>query len=143
MIRSGDAGFYQWAAFQWPTSDLLGAGGDDVLTFGCNEANGVMYDALALEITNTSANPSVTGWTDYTWVTGPNDNNDEFPNDAASLQPTEIIVPEPSSAALAIAGIVLAAVCCTRLRTYNSRSEAKTTRTSVTFFKSASLVNRT
>ncbi len=46
MVRSGDAGFYQWAAFQWPTSDLLAAGGDDVLTFGCNQADGVMYDAL-------------------------------------------------------------------------------------------------
>jgi hypothetical protein len=67
-----------------------------------------MWDALRMEITNTSANPAVTGWTDYTWVTGPNDNNDEFPNDAASQQPTEVIVPEPSTVALLCAAAVLA-----------------------------------
>ena len=29
-----------------------------------------MYDAMRMEITNTSADPSVTGWYDYAWVTG-------------------------------------------------------------------------
>jgi hypothetical protein len=109
MVRSGDAGFYQWAAFQWPTSDLLAAGGNDEMTFSCNEADGVMWDALRMEITNTSADPAVTGWNDYTWVTGPNDSNNEFPNDAASQQPTEIIVPEPSTAGLVMVAAALAA----------------------------------
>jgi Polysaccharide lyase family 4, domain III/Polysaccharide lyase family 4, domain II len=69
MARSGMYGYYQWAAFEWPTSDLLAAGGDNILTFSVNNANGVMYDALRMEISNAGANPSTTGWHDYEYVT--------------------------------------------------------------------------
>ena len=70
MLRSGDAGFYQWAAFQFPTSDLLtGENADDEFTFSVSQSAGVEYDALRMEITTTSADPSVTGWYDYAWVT--------------------------------------------------------------------------
>ncbi|MGA2440215.1 MAG: polysaccharide lyase family protein [Tepidisphaeraceae bacterium] len=69
MVRSGDAGFYQWAAFQFPTSDLNAVGTDNEFTFGVSaHTDGVMYDALRMEITNTSANPSVTGWYDYNYI---------------------------------------------------------------------------
>jgi rhamnogalacturonan endolyase len=68
--RSGDAGFYQWGVFEFPTSDLNAAGVDDEFTFGVsNHTYGVMYDALRMEITNTSANPAVTGWYDYNYLT--------------------------------------------------------------------------
>jgi rhamnogalacturonan endolyase len=71
MVRSGDAGFYQWAAFQFPVSDLNAVGADNEFTFGVSaHADGVMYDALRMEITNTSASPSVTGWDDYTYING-------------------------------------------------------------------------
>ena len=71
MARSGDAGFYQWAAFQFPVADLNAAGAEDVLTLSPSaHADGVMYDALRMEITNTSANPSVTGWDDYNYING-------------------------------------------------------------------------
>ncbi len=71
MVRSGDSGFYQWAAFQFPTSDLSAVGTDNEFTFGVSShTDGVMYDALRMEITNTSAAPSVTGWDDYTYING-------------------------------------------------------------------------
>jgi rhamnogalacturonan endolyase len=71
MVRSGDAGFYQWAAFQFPTSDLSAVGTDNEFTFGVSaHTDGVMYDALRMEITNTSASPSTTGWDDYTYING-------------------------------------------------------------------------
>ena len=80
MIRSGDAGFYQWAAFQFPSSDLNAAGVGDEFTFGVSaHTDGVMYDALRMEITNTSAAPSTTGWYDYTYING---SSQTAPNDA-------------------------------------------------------------
>jgi len=72
MTRSGEAGYYQWLAFQFPMADLLPAGQEDVLTFSVSTTNGVMYDALRMEITNKSASPSATGWHDYEYITGPN-----------------------------------------------------------------------
>lgn len=54
--------------FQWDSSALAAAGQDNVLTFDVNRAQGVMYDALRMEITSTSAAPSVTGWHDYEYV---------------------------------------------------------------------------
>ncbi len=108
MVRSGDAGFYQWAAFQFPTSDLLTAdNANDEFTFSVSQSEGVMYDAMRMEITNTSADPSVTGWYDYAWVTGTN--SQVLANDAVS-QPVVETVPEPSSAALVMVGIALAAL---------------------------------
>ena len=57
MVRSGVAGEYEFLAFQFPTSDLNAAGADNVFTFGVSQTDGVMYDALRMEITNTSASP--------------------------------------------------------------------------------------
>lgn len=68
-VRSGLSGYYQWIAYEWPASDLLPAGQDNVLTFSVKGATGVMYDALRLEISANGANPSVTGWHDYEYVT--------------------------------------------------------------------------
>jgi hypothetical protein len=39
------------------------------MTFSVSTTDGVMYDALRMEITNTSASPSVTGWHDYEYIT--------------------------------------------------------------------------
>ena len=68
MVRSGLSGYTQWIAFEWPTSDLKPAGQDNVLTLGVSQVDGVMLDALRMEITNTSADPAVTGWNDYEYV---------------------------------------------------------------------------
>jgi rhamnogalacturonan endolyase len=70
MVRSGLSGTYQWVVFQWNTSQLNPPGQDNVITLNVNRANGVMYDALRLEITNTSADPAVTGWNDYEYLYG-------------------------------------------------------------------------
>ena len=87
QIRSGVAGFYQWAAFQFPIADLNAAGVADVLTLSPSaHTDGVMYDALRMEITNTSASPTVTGWHDYTYISG---STQVAPNDALGLTPTE------------------------------------------------------
>ncbi|MGA2582207.1 MAG: polysaccharide lyase family protein [Tepidisphaeraceae bacterium] len=73
MYRSGDAGFYFWLVFEFPTSDLKAAGtttaNDNVLTLSASQSDGVMYDALRMEIDNESANPTDTGWDDYYYVT--------------------------------------------------------------------------
>ena len=83
MIRSGDAAFYQWAAFEFPTTDLNAAGVDDEFTLGVSaHTDGVMYDALRMEITNTSANPTVTGWHDYTYITDISGSTSAAANDA-------------------------------------------------------------
>jgi hypothetical protein len=111
MARSGDAGFYQWAAFQFPESDLIQTdGADNMFTFSVSTNDGVMYDALRMEITNTSADPSLTGWYDYAWVTGPN--SQVLANDAVGQEIAETIVPEPSAAAMAAAAIALILLCC-------------------------------
>ena len=67
-VRSGLSGYYQWIAFQFPVSSLKPAGEDNVLTIGVSQTYGAMDDALRLELTNTSAAPSVTGWNDYEFV---------------------------------------------------------------------------
>jgi Polysaccharide lyase family 4, domain III/Polysaccharide lyase family 4, domain II/PEP-CTERM motif len=104
MVRSGDAGFYQWAAFQFPTSDLNAVGADDEFTFGVSaHTDGVMYDALRMEITNTSANPSTTGWYDYTYING---GTQIAPNDAIGQTAVNAFVPEPSGLALAAAMVI-------------------------------------
>jgi autotransporter-associated beta strand protein len=94
MIRSGDAAFYQWAAFQFPTSELKAAGALDQFTFGVSShTDGVMYDALRMEITNTSASPTVTGWDDYNYITSSTLNQ----NDAISKSVTDTFAPQPAS----------------------------------------------
>ncbi len=67
-VRSGLSGYYQWIAFQFPVSSLSPAGADNVLTIGVSQTYGAMDDALRLELTNTSAAPSVSGWNDYEFV---------------------------------------------------------------------------
>ncbi|MGA2232999.1 MAG: polysaccharide lyase family protein, partial [Tepidisphaeraceae bacterium] len=94
MIRSGDAGFYQWAAFQFPTSDLNSAGALDQFTFGVSShTDGVMYDALRMEITNTSASPTTTGWYDYNYITS----STLGQNDAVSHAASNSFAPQPAA----------------------------------------------
>ncbi len=45
-------------------------GQDNVITFNVGRTQGVMYDALRMEITNTSALHESTGWNDYAVVYG-------------------------------------------------------------------------
>lgn len=70
MARSGLAGTYQWVVFQWNTSQLNPPGQDNVITLSVNRPEGVMYDALRMEITNQSAAPATTGWNDYEFLYG-------------------------------------------------------------------------
>jgi hypothetical protein len=81
-VRSGFSGTTQWVVFQWNTSQLNPAGMDNVITFNVNRTQGVMYDALRTEITNTSADHTVTGWNDYEFLYGTTDEpaNDAIPN---------------------------------------------------------------
>jgi hypothetical protein len=58
MARSSNSGYYQWIVYEWPTSDLVAAGGNNVLTFSVSQPDGVMYDALRMEISANGANPS-------------------------------------------------------------------------------------
>lgn len=79
MVRSGFEGTYQWVVFQWNTSLLNPPGQDNVISLSVNRQEGVMYDAMRLEIANTSADHTVTGWNDYEYLFG---NTYEAANDA-------------------------------------------------------------
>lgn len=68
QVRSGLAGTTQWVVFQFPSTLLKAAGTDNALTFNTDHTQGVMYDALRMEITNLSAAPSTTGLHDYEYV---------------------------------------------------------------------------
>jgi hypothetical protein len=68
-VRSGFSGTYQWVVFQWNTSQLNPPGMDNVINFNVGRTEGVMYDALRMEMTNTSADHTVTGWNDYEFLT--------------------------------------------------------------------------
>jgi hypothetical protein len=82
-VRSGFSGTYQWVVFQWNTNQLNPPGQDNVITFHVSRIQGVMYDALRAEITNTSAGHNVTGWNDYEFLYG---TTDEPANDAVGNQ---------------------------------------------------------
>ncbi len=82
-VRSGFSGTYQWVVFQWNTNQLNPPGQDNVITFHVGRTQGVMYDALRAEITNTSADHNVTGWNDYEVLYG---STDEPANDAVGNQ---------------------------------------------------------
>jgi len=111
MVRSGDAGFYQWAAFQFPTTDLLtSTNANNEFTFSVSQSDGVEYDAMRMEITNTSANPTTTGWYDYTWVTGAN--TQVNPDDSTSQEIAQ--TPEPSAAAILVVASAFAVLRRTR-----------------------------
>ena len=81
MIRSGLAGYYEWGALEWNTSVLKPAGQDNVLTLTVSTPDGVMWDAMRMEIGSHSANPSVTGWHDYSWANGVNIGTFVYTND--------------------------------------------------------------
>jgi len=80
MIRSGLSGYYEWGALEWPTSVLKAAGQDNVMTITVSQPDGVMWDAMRLEIGAKSANPTVTGWYDYGY--GNTGNTFTYQNDA-------------------------------------------------------------
>ena len=82
-VRSGFSGTYQWVVFQWPVSALNAPGQDNLITFHVSRTQGDEYDALRMEISNTSANPAVTGWNDYDYVDA---TTSTFANDAAVNQ---------------------------------------------------------
>jgi rhamnogalacturonan endolyase len=68
--RSGLSGYYEWVAFQWPVADLNPPGKDNVITVQVSSPGSCnMDDALRFELSANGAQPSVTGWNDYTWVT--------------------------------------------------------------------------
>jgi len=79
MQRSNVSAHYVWAVFEFPVSDLKAAGEDNVLTLNVTSGWGLMWDALRMEITNTSSNPTVTGWNDYTYISP---TTTTLPNDA-------------------------------------------------------------
>jgi hypothetical protein len=69
-VRSGLSGRYQWVVFEWPTSDLVANGSQDTLQLSVSgNVQGVEYDALRMEISQSGANPNTTGWYDYEYVT--------------------------------------------------------------------------
>jgi hypothetical protein len=68
QARSGLSGTYQWVVFQWNTAQLNPPGADNVITFHVDRTQGVMYDALRMEITNNSAAHEATGWNDYEFL---------------------------------------------------------------------------
>jgi hypothetical protein len=69
-VRSGFSGTTQWVVFQWNTSQLNPPGQDNVITFHVGRTQGIMYDALRAEITNSSADHTATGWNDYEFLYG-------------------------------------------------------------------------
>jgi hypothetical protein len=69
-VRSGLSGTYQWVVFQWNTNQLNPPGMDNMLTFNVDRTQGVMYDALRMEITDKSAAHEATGWNDYEYMYG-------------------------------------------------------------------------
>jgi hypothetical protein len=81
-VRSGLSGYTQWIAYQWDTSVLNAPGADNTLTFSVSQTQGVEYDALRMELTNTSADPAVRGWNDYEFLYKTTDTkaNDSLPN---------------------------------------------------------------
>jgi hypothetical protein len=81
--RSGLSGYYEWVAFQWPISALNPAGEDNVITVQVSSSGSCnMDDALRFELSVNGAQPSVTGWNDYTYVTSGTTTpaNDAVPN---------------------------------------------------------------
>jgi hypothetical protein len=68
--RSGLSGYTQWVTFQWPVSALNPVGADNVITTSVSGVNSNdSDDAIRLELSNSGADPAVTGWHDYYFVT--------------------------------------------------------------------------
>ncbi len=89
MVRSGLSGTYQSVVFQWDASQLNAPGQDNVIALSVNRQEGVMYDALRMEITNASADPANTGWNDYEYLYGSTDKpaNDALPSNGTPVSP--------------------------------------------------------
>jgi len=58
-------------------------GGGQRDNLSTNRSQGVMYDALRMEITNKSANHNITGWNDYEFI---DVSTDQPANDSLSNQ---------------------------------------------------------
>jgi len=69
QVRSGISGTYQWVVFQWPLGALNAPGADNLLSLSVDQSQGVMYDALRMEIAGASAAPATRAWYDYEYVT--------------------------------------------------------------------------
>lgn len=83
MERSGLSGYTQWVAFQWPVSLLKPVGTDNVITTSVSGVNSNdSDDAIRLELSNSGADPAVTNWHDYYFVTSgkTTPSNDTVPN---------------------------------------------------------------
>ena len=91
MVRSGNSGTYEFLVFEFPIADLNAANALDQFTFSVSQADGDMYDALRMELSVLGANPSVTGWEDYYYITGAN--TQVAPNNAYGLTAQELIYP--------------------------------------------------
>jgi hypothetical protein len=73
MIRSGLSGYTQWFVMEFPASALNQTpGGSNEITVSLSQTDGAQDDAWRLELTNNTSNPTVTGWNDYTYITGTN-----------------------------------------------------------------------
>jgi hypothetical protein len=73
VIRSGLSGYTQWFVMEFPTSALNQTpGGSNEITVTMSQEYGAEDDAWRLELTNNTSNPTVTGWNDYTYITGAN-----------------------------------------------------------------------
>jgi hypothetical protein len=107
--RSGLSGYYQWMVFEWPTSDLVAAGGDNDLTLSVSGGGGNLYDALRMEISAKGANPSVTNWHDYEYISSNGTDTSENPavsnNNTGTVvvgqSPSFTLSPSPSSLSVA------------------------------------------
>jgi hypothetical protein len=84
--RSGLSGYTQWFVMEFPASALNQTpGGSNEITISMSQTYGSEDDAIRLELTNSTSNPSVTGWQDYTYIYGSGAtqytlNNDAVPN---------------------------------------------------------------
>lgn len=94
--RSGLSGYYQWMVFEWPTSDLVAAGGNNDLTLSVNGGGGNLYDALRMEISAKGANPSVTGWHDYEYLSSNGTDTPENPAVSNNNTGTVVVGQTPS-----------------------------------------------
>ena len=81
-VRSGLSGFTQWFVMQWDATALNPVGADNVITISMSQSGGTSDDAIRLELTNVSANPTLRGWNDYEFLYGSTDipANDALPN---------------------------------------------------------------
>ncbi len=72
MVRSGLSGYTQWFVMEFPASALNQTpGGSNEITISMSSSgDGVEDDALRLELTNGTSNPTTTGWNDYTYIIG-------------------------------------------------------------------------